>query len=180
MDDAALNRLKLQAHVTVNDMRLAQASIISDLRSAGIDATSIWEMRTASKTPEYRRGLPILIRYLDEDIPDNVKAQVARLLAVPQASEFWEDLLGRFERAPEGEVREALALAVSRGFRKSRLELIFELIDDEDAGRHRILFIGPLKRIRDQRVLPFLEERRNHPVIGNEIRRLLAGRAVNS
>ena len=180
MDQADLDRLKANAHVTMADLEEAEARILADLKAVGVEPRDLWYLTDEAKRPEYVDAIPILIGYLDEEIPEKIKAQVARCLAVKAASPWWDELLRRFETMPDGWTREGLAVAVSEGFTKARLERLFFLIDDEAGGKDRVLFVRPLKRIRDPRVLPFLEERQDDPVLGAEIRRALAGRSRNS
>ena len=159
---------------------LAEAPLLADLRAVGVDVSTVWAIKSESPISPYPHAIPVLMKHLDRDLPDNVKAAIARALAVPEASPIWEQLVDRFVAASEGDVKDGLAIAVARGFNKARLERALELVDDESGGDSRVLFIRDLKRIRDERVVPFLEARRNDPTIGEEIRRTLAGQSRNS
>lgn len=104
--DAELRRLEDQS-------RRAQEPLADELRAAGVEVDSAWDLVNTS-TP-YPAALPILIEHLERPYPDRVREGIARALAVGGDAKFaWSRLVDLYCDEPAGtDAKDGIAVALA-------------------------------------------------------------------
>ncbi|OWV82248.1 hypothetical protein ATY77_03150 [Rhizobium sp. R634] len=167
----------------IRDARLLEEErpIVSELRGAGANITSIWDL--VNSNSGYPNLVPILMKHLRLPYSDRTLSGIARALAVPAASEYWDFLVQRYIDAKQGKgpvfpgddtefvlgFKEALACALSGSVTEERLPELIELAKDPANGESRLLLIGPLRRSKAVISQNAVEELRHDPQLAKEI-----------
>lgn len=159
--DAAHLQLKAQ-------YRLAERPLLADLRAAGYDAESVWDL--VNTTADYADAVPTLIRHLGEPYPDAVRDGIARALAIPQAKSVWDQLV-RFYRVegPTTRTKQGLAAAIAVVADRKVIAEVIELIRDVDQGPSRGLLLRALTRSRDPAADQTISDLASDPDLFKEI-----------
>ena len=156
--------------------REAEAPLVEELRAAGFEVESAWDLVNTS-TP-YPAALPILLEHLGRPYPDRVREGIARSLAVRDAKFGWETLTRLYRDEPAGsDAKDGLAAALAAVSDDDVLDELVSLAGDSVHGESRILLLRGLKRSRAPQARAALEEFSGDPVLGQEARALLSGRA---
>jgi len=75
----------------VNGLRAAEQPLVADLRVAGVEVDSVWDLVNTSEP--YPDALPVLVDHLERgDYPGRVMESRGRALAVKPAATFWDRL----------------------------------------------------------------------------------------
>jgi hypothetical protein len=125
----------------------AEAAILADLRSAGVDVRTVWDLVNAKEDDP--RAVPVLLRHLDGDYPRNVLVGIARALATPHAKAAWSTLLSRFATTSaldEPELKDALACALAATAGDDQLSEVVGLIKNAIHGEARLFLLRLLAR----------------------------------
>lgn len=156
----------------VAEWRRAEAPLIEDLRAAGVDVASAWDLVNTSAP--YPAALPILLAHLQRDYPSRVREGIARALAVPESKFAWDVLLRLYEEE-EGEVKAGVAVAISAIAEKhpELLSTVIGLVRDKRHGSSRLLLLSVLERARDPHARTVLVELESDPDLVLEIRAML-------
>lgn len=96
------------------------------------------------------------------------------------ARPYWQVLIDLYRAADEPDAKNALAVTLSDLVTRATLPEYIECIRDEANGPSRVAMVRALKRMRDPRGRAVLDELLEHPVLGQEARRAVAGRSRNS
>ena len=83
-------------------LRVAEAPIVADLRGAGVDVASAWDLVNTNEP--YPLALPVLVEHLERGgYPDRVMEGLGRALAVKPAVAYWDRLKACYllARGPE-------------------------------------------------------------------------------
>jgi hypothetical protein len=151
----------------------AEAPLVRELASAGVHIESVWDL--VNTKASYSPAIPVLLDHLPRGYPPEIRAGIARALAVKEASWAWDVLRQYFLREPEGgrsDVKWALACAVSGAADDEQLEKVIELITDESLGLNRLPLLAVLARSKNQSARDTLDKLRADRQLGREVRRL--------
>jgi hypothetical protein len=156
----------------VQELHRAEQPIVADLRAAGFDLQSVWDLvNTAAPYPD---ALPILLNHLKRGgYPDRVMESLGRALAVRPAAPAWKTLREQYLKAPSRGEEEGLAVALAASATTDHLEALIALLDERGRGTTRIHFLRPIKRIGGQRGIEVLTSLQDDPLFGKEARALL-------
>ncbi|MDC9837500.1 hypothetical protein [Rhizobium binxianense] len=168
----------------IRDARLLEEEkpIVNDLREAGANITSIWDL--VNSRSGYPNLVPILMKHLQFPYSDRTRSGIARALAVPAASEYWDFLVQQYINAKQGRgsvfpgeetefvlgFKDALACALSGSVTEETLPQLIELAKDPTNGESRLLLIGPLRRSKAVISKDAVDELRHDPQLAKEIR----------
>ncbi len=156
--------------------RVAEAPLIEDLRAAGFEVESAWDLvNTAEPYPE---ALPILLEHLARDYPDRLREGMARAMAVGPDGRFaWDRLVQLYREEPvDTNAKDGLAVALSAIADRKLIDELIGLARDEKMGDSRILMFEELKRSRASQARAALEDLCDDPRIGGAARRRLGRR----
>jgi len=167
---AAARDAAIQARVSSH--RAAESPIVEDLRRAGLEVASVWDLVNTSEP--YPTALPVLLMHLERGgYPDQVMAGLARALAVMPAVPMWEKLRALYHRAGGAEEREGLAVALAACATSEKLDALIELLSAASLGDSRIHLLRPILRVGGDRGHAIVESLRSDPVFGREAAALL-------
>src|SRR6266540_6440176 len=95
---AQTEKVKAEREARVWELREAEKPIVEDLRRAGVDVSSVWDLVNTSVP--YPDALPVLLEHLQRGgYPDKVMEGLATALAVRPASFAWENLRDLYQSA---------------------------------------------------------------------------------
>ena len=167
----------------VRDVRLLEEEkpIVKDLREAGATITSIWDL--VDSKSGYPNLVPILMKHLQLPYSDRTRSAIARALAVPAASEYWDFLVQQYINAKQGKgpvfpgeetefvlgFKDALACALSGSVTEETLPQLIGLAKDSSNGESRLLLIEPLRRSKAGIIKDAIDELRQDPQLAKEI-----------
>lgn len=156
------------------EWRLAEAPLVEELRTAGFEVDSAWDLVNTS-TP-YPAALPILLRHLQRPYPDRVREGIARALAVRDSRFGWESLAQLYREEPAGtDAKDGLAVALSAAADEDVADQLIDLAGDDEHGDSRLLLLRGLKRLEASQARTAFERFAADAVLGEESRRLLRG-----
>jgi hypothetical protein len=152
--------------------REAERPVVSDLRAAGLNVDSPWDLVNTS-TP-YPAALPILMAHLERDsYPDRVREGIARALAVRPAAIYWERLRDLYLRAAGPDEREGIAVALAAASDPTRVDDLTELARGLAGGSTRVHFVKPIFELGGRRGRDALVALRDDPDLREEIKAAL-------
>lgn len=157
-------------------LREAEQPIVRDLRAAGVQVTSVWDLVNTSEP--YPSALPILLHHLEQGgYPDRVMESLGRALAVKPAVFWWDRLKALYlgSRSPGEEDGVAVALAACAT--KAQVDDLIGLLALEKRGEARIYFLRPIKRLGGQQGREIVESLQEDPVFGREASAMLRRRS---
>lgn len=145
----------------------AEVPLVTALANAGVPVTSVWDLVNTSEP--YPRAIPVLLSHLDRRYPDEIRAGIARALAVIEARPHRRTILDAYESTDGAVMRhtkDGLALAVSA---TADFDDVVRLLLDQTHGGSRILLLGSLKRSKDPRAEAVIAELAVVPLFSKEI-----------
>lgn len=164
-----------QRHDRVEELRRAERPIVNDLRAAGVDVESIWDLVNASAP--YPDALPVLLKHLEQGgYPDRVMESLARALAVGPAAPAWDALRELYLHAQGRGEMEGLAVALAAAATEDHLDDLISLLDEPSRGDTRIHLLHAIKRVGGDRGLSLLDSLQTDPLFGREAQALLKTR----
>lgn len=127
-------------------------SFSNDCRRLGYDLETTWDaIPVAKKAPEL---IPILMKYLEEKKHSpKFREGVARALAVPKASPYFDRILAQYNDAKEEHevVRWSIACAICASARtQEQLNIVEQMIYDEKIGNDRNALTGAMRRMKGE------------------------------
>jgi hypothetical protein len=151
----------------------------ADLRKAGLDVTSPWDLLTYSK--EYPEAIPILLDHLNRDYLDRTREGIVRALSVKFAYESWPFLIEHYKRARHGissdgivlGVKDALANALAIHMSKENIDSIIDLLLDRRHGKSRAFLLMAIRTRFSKRLAEVVDRLGEDPEINHEILRCL-------
>lgn len=161
-----------ERQVRVQELRRAEQPIVADLRQAGVDVESVWDLVNTAEP--YPAALPVLLGHLERGgYPDRVMESLGRALAVGPAVALWDrlKLLYLASRNPGEEDGTAVALAACAT--EAQLDDLIDLLSVEERGASRIYFVRPILKLGGARGRRLVEGLRSDPVFSKEARALL-------
>lgn len=158
-----------------------EKAIVTELRAAGAKIVSVWDL--VNSRDGYPSFVPILVKHLHLSYSDRTRSGIARALAVPAASEYWDFLVQLYAEAREGKgpvfpgeetefvlgFKDALACALSGSVTEETLPQLIRLAEDPTNGESRVLLIGPLRRSKTATNVAAVEKLRQDPALAKEI-----------
>ena len=156
----------------VAELLKAQAPLLADLRAAGYEMESVWDL--VNTAIPYPKALPVLLEHLPRPYPGRVREGIARALAVPEARFAWDLYTRYYREEPDGGVKEGMAAAIAvMGRTEERINEVIALARDRRNGQSRILLLRALSRSRDPRARAALVELQADPELMPEITAIL-------
>jgi hypothetical protein len=161
----------------VQALHEAEQPIVQDLRRAGVDVRSVWDLVNTSVP--YPDALPVLLDHLHRGgYPDKVMESLGRAMAVRPASFAWEALRDLYLSAKGRGEEEGLAAALAASATPDHLDELVALLREESRGDTRIHLLRAIKRVGGQQGRQVLESLRDDPLFGREARALLKGQRL--
>lgn len=164
--------VEAEREVRVQELHRAEQPIVADLRSAGVEVNSVWDLvNTAVPYPD---ALPVLLKHLElGGYPDRVMESLARALAVGPAAFAWATFRQLYLAAQGRGEEEGLAVALAASATADHLEGLIALLGETSRGDTRIHFLRAIKRVGGKRGRDVLKALREDPLFGAEARALL-------
>ncbi|MEO6533744.1 MAG: hypothetical protein ABIO06_09250 [Pseudolysinimonas sp.] len=161
--------------VRMQQLRRAEQPIVKELRAAGYEVNSVWDL--ANTSGPYPNALPVLLKHLQlGGYPDRVMEGLARALAVKPSVEIWGTLRQLYLTAQGPGEEEGLAAALAASATADQLDALIALLGEVSRGRTRIHFLRPIKRVGGKRGLDVLKSLQDDPLFGKEAGALLKRR----
>jgi hypothetical protein len=155
-------------------LRAEEEPILSDLRVAGWNVNSVWDLVNASA--RYAEIIPILLKHLKLLYSDRTKEGIARALAVPDASDAWPILVAEYRKAPIGYengirlgAKDGLAAALSATATDAVMDELVALANDRSQGDSRLLLLRRLRKSKTPITRRASEELASEPALSKEI-----------
>ena len=155
-------------------LRTEEEPILADLREAGLDVKSVWDLVNVS-TP-YPNAIPVLLKHLTWTYSDPIREGIARALAVPDAREAWPLLVAEYRKAPSGEenglklgAKSGLAAALSAICTDGVIEELVALAKDRSHGNSRLLLLNALRKSKSAVAKKAIGELASDPDLEKEI-----------
>ena len=136
-----------------------EAPVIADLKAAGIDVRSVWEM--VNSRASFAEALPIVLKHLGKPYPRGVREGLARAMAEPAARFAWRELKAMYEREEDWQVKDALAVALANSAGKEEYDDLVDLVRDRSHGSSRALSMSALDRSKEPRALAEIKSLEN-------------------
>ena len=147
--------------------RRAEAPLVDELRSAGYDVESAWDLVNTPGT--YPPAIPILLAHLPRPYPGPVREGIARALAVPEAKVGWSVLTRMYRDEQDRHAKSGLAVAIAGAADDEVIDDVIALAQDARIGGSRILLLGALERSASRRARAALMELGTDPDLMKEI-----------
>jgi hypothetical protein len=146
-------------------LREAEQPVVADLRSAGVQVDSVWDLVNTSEP--YPAALPVLMEHLERGgYPERVMESLGRALAVKPSVMFWERLKARWLNARDSGEEDGTAVALAACATKKQLDDLIEFLSIEERGESRLFFLRSIVRVGGDRGYEVLESVRDDPVLG--------------
>ena len=149
-------------------LRKAQAPIVADLKAAGFDFESVWQM--ANSGEPYADALPILLDHLERSYPEDLRLILGEALALPEARFTWDRILNLYRKETTKGGKDGLASALSEIADDELLDDVIELVRDPSHGSSRLLLLSALTKSKRPDAREVLEEMASDPDLKKEIR----------
>jgi hypothetical protein len=156
-------------------LREAEQPIVADLRAAGVQVDSVWDLVNTSEP--YPAALPVLIDHMERGgYPERVVESLGRALAVKPSVAFWERLKARWLDARDPGEEDGAAVALAACATNAQLDDLIEFLSVEKRGQSRIYLIRPILQVGGDRGREVVEGLRKDLVLGDESSALLKRR----
>ncbi|NCT92186.1 hypothetical protein GXB85_14675 [Cellulomonas sp. APG4] len=156
-------------------LRVAEQPIVADLRAAGIDVESVWDLVNTSEP--YPAALPVLLRHLERGgYPDRVMESMGRALAVKPTVTLWDRLKALYLAPRSAGEQEGAAVALAASATDAQIGDLIAFLSMEERGASRVYFVRPILALGGDRGRQVLEGLRGDPALGKEASALLSGR----
>lgn len=161
-----------ERQVRAQELRRAEQPIVADLRNAGVEVNSVWDLVNTSEP--YPAALPILLEHLERgDYPDRVMESLGRALAVKPSVAFWDRLKARYLAPRNAGEEDGAAVALAACATASQLDDLIGFLSLSERGESRIYFIRPILSVGGQRGRVVIESLSSDPTFAKEARELL-------
>lgn len=156
-------------------LREAEQPVVADLRGAGVEVESVWDLVNTSEP--YPDALPVLIEHLERGgYPERVMESLGRALAVKPSVAFWDRLKARWLKARGPGEEDGTAVALAACATRAQLDDMIRFLSVEERGQSRIYFIRPILQVGGDRGREVVEGLRSDPLFGEEATALLKRR----
>jgi len=172
---AKVEAVEAERQERVRRLREAEQPVVADLRTAGVQVDSVWDLVNTSDP--YPAALPVLMEHLERGgYPERVMESLGRALAVKPSVAFWERLKARWLDARDSGEEDGAAVALAACATKAQLDDLIGFLSVEERGQSRIYFIRPILSVGGDRGREVVEALRKDPVLGKEATALLKRR----
>ena len=154
------------------ELAVAEAPLIAELRSVGCDVQSVYDLVNRSGGG-YGEAIPTLLKHLQRQYPDVIRAGIARALGVPEARTAWDLLVRQFRVELGPETRHGLGVALANIASDEHFDEILDLLRDARLGDARIFLLEPLSTLLPPQGFEAVKSFEHDHVLGKETRRLL-------
>jgi hypothetical protein len=155
-------------------LRVEEEPIVADLKVAGLDVKSVWDLVNTS-TP-YPNAIPLLLKHLVLPYPDRIREGIARALAVPDARNAWSLLVSEYKKAPIGDqnglklgAKSGLAAALSAVATDEVIAELVSLAKDRSNGSSRLLLLKAFRKSKTDVAKKAIEDLASDPDLAKEI-----------
>jgi hypothetical protein len=174
--DPEFQRKKAEREAVLGERRRvlagAEAPIVSDLRSAGVEVNSVWDL--VNRSVPYPKALPVLMEHLKRGgYPDRVMESLGRALAVGPASVYWQRLRELYGRATGVDEKDGLAVAMAASATAEHLDAMIDILGDASWGSNRIYLLRAILRVGGTRGHEVVASLTDDPVLGKEVSALM-------
>jgi hypothetical protein len=152
-------------------LRLEEAPLVADLRAAGYDVTSVWDLVNSSLS--YTDDVPLLLSHLIRPYSSPIRDGIARALGTPGAIEYWASLLDRYKSEEDLRVKDGLAAALAAIADDSVIDSVIVLVRNSANGPSRLLLLRALAKSRAPEAHETLVALRSDPFFEKEAKFLL-------
>lgn len=160
------DNLKTERRVLLREF---EAKILSDLQAVGVELRGVGGR--FSNRQDNVKALPVLARYLNADVPFEIKEAIARSMAIPEALPYRNLAVDGFVDVALGEsVRYAFGLVVAKTTNGDNIDETISLVRDRALGEPRMALLLALKSKRNSpKVASVLVEIKSDPDLEREI-----------
>lgn len=148
--------------------RRAEAPLVDELRAAGEQVDSVWELVTTSGASP--KAVPILLAHLARPYPAAIREGIARALAVPETKAAgWAVITELYLTEAEPRVRNGLAAAIAAAADDQVIGEVVALARDPRHGPSRVLLLRALEHSADARARDALADLDADPELTREV-----------
>lgn len=172
-DPAFVARMQEQERLRLEKAKVlmeAEVPLVEALKRVGCIVKSSWDLvNTKAKYPE---AIPVLLEHLQKDYPVEIRAGIARALAVPEARIGRDIIVEQYRKLPDTKkqgLKQGLAAAVVGTTTESDIDEVIDLIEDPAHGDSRGLLLLALKRSKTEAARQEIEKLRHDPLFAAEI-----------
>jgi len=152
-------------------LRVEEAPLVADLRAAGYDVTSVWDLVNSSLS--YIDDVPLLLSHFVRPYSSSIRDGIARALGTPGAIEYWALLLNRYKSEEDFRVKDGLAAALAAIADDSVIDSVIALVRNSANGPSRLLLLRALAKSRVPEARETLVALRSDPFFEKEAKFLL-------
>ena len=152
-------------------IREHEKPIIRDLRTAGVDVETVWDLVGASRRPSIA---DVLLRHSDRRYPSKVRATVVRALATHASEHDFDELLRLYMHEADTDVRDGLAAALAATSGPEHVGRLTELATNARNGPSRIFLLQRISTSAGGREA--LDRLRDDPDLSKEVAHILSRR----
>lgn len=172
---ARIEERRREVMARAKQLRIAERPIVADLRAAGVEVNSVWDLVNTSDP--YPAALPVLMDHLERGgYPVRVMESLGRAIAVKPAVVFWDRLKDRWLNARDEGEEDGAAVALAACATPAQLDDLVLFLSVEERGQSRIYFIRPILKLGGDRGRDLVEGLREDAVFGREATALLKRR----
>ena len=151
--------------------------LADDLRAAGLDLASPWEL--SQRPADLELAFPVLLQHLRMPHSENTLGNIASLFQRREARPYWESLLSLYGDTTDNSNanwRFQLAHAIVVMASKSDLDTLLELLRDRRLGTSRIAFVPAVIKLGKERGWEALTSLKDDPDLSKEIAHRFSGK----
>ena len=155
------------------ELASAEVPLVEALRLVGLAVSSVWDLVNTAKS--YPEAIPVLFEHLHKPYPERIVEGILRALAVPESRPRWKELLAVFEAAPAqqtGGLRWAAGCALGAAADDGVVAEVIRIVGDARYGFDRAALLPALARSKDAKAQMLLQELRDDPILGKEVKKL--------
>jgi hypothetical protein len=152
-------------------LRIEEAPLVADLRDAGYDVTSVWDLVNSSRN--YTDATPLLLSHLARPYSTTIREGIARALGAPGAIDHWAGLLDRYKSEDDLRVKDGLGAALAAIADDSVIDSVLAQVRDSTNGPTRLLLLRAFAKSRAPKARETLVALRSDPFFGKEAKFLL-------
>lgn len=153
------------------ELQIEEMPLIADLRAAGYDVTSVWDLVNSSRN--YAEAIPLLLSHLARSYSSSIREGIARALGAASVIDHWAELLDRYKSEDDPRVKDGLAAALAAIADDSEIDSVLALVRDPTNGPSRLLLLRALARSRTLEARETLLALRSEPFFEKEATFLL-------